>query len=191
MKAAAVFLLLLVFGLIYYYSGRQEDLYEPKARHEVPAAGPVAARPKAYDFAIQSSPKKMLSSLKGQVVYINFWASWCEPCRAEFPLIESLQNELAGQKFSAVLVNMDSEGLIAEAKELQAQLAPSGIAVYENTRPLQQILNIEALPYHIIIDREGRVAAVFYASLIKDEEKFRALLKQLLAEPSATDSSTL
>ena len=182
MKAAAIFLLFVVFGLFYYYSDHQENLYQHQARHEVPAAGPVSARPKAYNIVLESRPEKTLSDLKGQVIYINFWASWCEPCRAEFPLIEQIKNELAGQRFSTVLVNMDSEGLISEAKELQSKLAPNTIAVYENTRMLQQLLNIEALPFHLVIDREGRVAAAFYASLVKDQKKFKALLKQLLAE---------
>lgn len=188
MKAAAVFLLSLVMGLFYYYSDRRENLYHHQARREVPVAGPLSARPKAYNIPVEDQTRQALSDLKGKVVYINFWASWCAPCREEFPLIQKLQNEYGSSGFETVLVNMDSPGLIAEAKKLQAELAPNTRNVYENTRELQSILNIEALPFHMVIDREGRVAGAFYAALTKEEAKFRSLLQALLQESPGHES---
>lgn len=184
MKMAAVFLIFCVFGLLYYYSDRQEYLYEEfQARREIAPAGPHSARPKAYNFQISDSdPNQTIESFKGQVVYINFWASWCEPCKDELSLIDSLSQNQFKDKIQFLLINMDSDGLIPDARDLQAKLAPNTPTRFKNTRELQKILNIEALPFHMVIDKNGNVAAAFYASLLKDKTKFIALLEQLQAE---------
>ncbi len=181
MKIAAGLLLFLFLGFFFYYSNLRENIFaSPKARYGVPAPGPVEARPKTYDFTISKKPTVNLSQFQNQVVYLNFWASWCEPCRREFPLIEKLKSEF-GDRLQVILINLDTPEGLADARQFQEENAPSAVTVYQG-QELQKLFNVEVLPFHMVIDKQGRTAAAFYASLIEEEKQFRSLLLHLTQE---------
>lgn len=182
MKMAAGLLLFVFLGFFVYYSNLRENLFaSAKARNEVPTVGPVEARPKTYNFEIAKRPPFQLSQLKGKVVYINFWASWCEPCRREFPLIEKIKQEM-GDRLQVVLINLDSPEMIETAKLFQIENAPTSMNIYEGGAQLKSLFNVEVLPFHLVVDKEGRTAGAFYASLIDSEQTFRSLLLNLAQE---------
>lgn len=182
MKMAAGLLLFVFLGFFVYYSNLRENLFaSPKARNEVPTVGPVEARPKTYNFEISKRPAFQLSQLNGKVVYVNFWASWCEPCRREFPLIEKIKAEM-GDRLEVVLINLDSPDMVETAKIFQIENAPSSMNVYDNGQALKQLFNVEVLPFHLVIDKQGRTAGAFYASLVDSEQAFRSLLLNLSQE---------
>ncbi len=180
MGAAAVILMLVLFGLLLLHSNVPENSFGPQARFQVPDLGPMETRPAIADVAADAN---LLASLQGKVVYINFWASWCEPCKVELPLIEKLQNHFGPEKFQVVLINVDtSDEAIKQAVEMQRRLTPSAVAIYKDTREWQQMMNVEMLPYHVVVDKKGRTAAAFYASVEKNYDKFEKLLQGLIEE---------
>lgn len=184
MKVVAVTLTAFVFAILAYHSYRHELEFTKTKRHEIPALGPATARPNGPDL----EPYFKGHDFKGVVVHINVWASWCAPCLSELPMLEKLQAEHQGQ-YQLVLINADqSPPAIQMAQATQLKLAPSALALYDNpiqqhARELNQQLNVEALPYHIIIDQSGRVAATFYARVDLKPEKFKTLLNDLINEP--------
>ncbi len=101
-----------------------------------------------------------LSSLKGKIVLIDFWASWCAPCRRENPMIVEAYNQLKGKDFEIYGVSLDNN--VAAWKNAINQDKISWIQVSDLKRwdsEVAKAYQIEAIPTNVLIDREGRVIA--------------------------------
>jgi thiol-disulfide isomerase/thioredoxin len=199
MKFVAVGLTLFVLILLFYQYQLNNVRLNNGTRTGVPDLGPVAVRPAAVPFVFKESLQKSemaarttyadlenqiieLKKFKNKVIYINFWAHWCEPCIQELPLIEKLIKEF-GDSLAVILINMDKGDVeIVKAREFQKRTAPSVTGIYEHPQALENMLNITALPGHILIDKQGRTAAAFVGSFEDEYKKFKNILKQLIAE---------
>jgi len=191
MKLFAVSLIAGVLAILYFHSNLHEELFTQN-RAGIPDLGPVTARPEAAIFEFKdntSGPDEVTRSLadyRGQIVHLNFWAEWCEPCARELPMLEKLQSEYHekyGDLYKIILINVDTdEASQAKAKTLQTTLAPSLTSIYQGTQAIKEKMNATALPYHILIDKNGNTALAFYTALDKYEEKFKQVLRQLLDE---------
>jgi thiol-disulfide isomerase/thioredoxin len=180
MKLAAVALLAGVLSILFFHSNYDGFNWTQKAKSSAQDFGPASGRTTALDFPI-------LKDLRGSVVHLNFWAQWCEPCLRELPLLENLQKEFPG-KYQVVLINVDRDATnIDKARQLQTRLAPNLAAIYENTKILEEKAQVQALPYHILVDKKGFTALTFFGDLEKHLEKFKLQLLQLLAEGVPAD----
>jgi thiol-disulfide isomerase/thioredoxin len=161
-----------------------EDQLGKNPRTEVPALGPEDARPEAFDLRWQNEKKwKSISELKGKVIYINFWASWCEPCKTEMPIIESLQKKYGKKNYQTLLINLDSTPeAVSLAKKMLREMTPSADGIFSGDKEMRELYNIQALPLHMVIDKKGRTAAAFYARIDKQKNKFEALIEELIRE---------
>ncbi len=181
-----------IFALLALQSYRHELAFTQPERSQIPDLGPASARPEAPSLA----PILKLMEYKGRVTHINFWASWCAPCLQELPEIEKIYNDV-NRAYDVILINADTNlDSIAAAREMQKRLAPSVFSFYDDTkkisvtsRELTNVLNIEALPFHLLLDQQGRVAASFYAPVDKMSKEFKDLILQLLAEASLPEST--
>lgn len=97
-----------------------------------------------------------LASLRGQVVVLNFWASWCGPCRKELPRLAALDAELAKRGGRVVAVSIDADA--RNAADFARRHAPGLIVYQDGPDGLVRTLDVPALPYTIVIDRDGSVA---------------------------------
>jgi cytochrome c biogenesis protein CcmG, thiol:disulfide interchange protein DsbE len=98
------------------------------------------------------------SSLGGKVVVLNAWASWCQPCRAEAPLLESWQRRLAPA--NSTVVGVDALDLESDARGFASQYGLSYPIVRDNSAGWLKTLGVVGYPETFVIDRKGRVAAV-------------------------------
>lgn len=117
-----------------------------------------------------------LSEQKGQVVILNFWATWCIPCREEIPTFNDMQKDLGakGLKIVGILTKDDPDSLEGFQKGL-----PQDYTIVVDNGSAEKSYNIpSALPVTVIVDREGRIVHKFVG--IKHREEFEAAVKPLL-----------
>ena len=113
-----------------------------------------------------------LASHKGKVVYLDFWASWCKPCRASFPWMNSLLSKYPADKFTLITINLD-----AETSEMHRFLdkIPAKFDIYQDASgSIAEKFQLEAMPTSYLIDADGKVVSKhigFYTSKIKEYER--------------------
>jgi thiol-disulfide isomerase/thioredoxin len=119
-----------------------------------------------------------LEDFVGKVVYVDFWASWCGPCRQSLPLYESLHRNLAGNGFELLAVNLDENRddairfLAEHPVSYPVLLDPSG----ESARRWA----VKAMPSSYLIDADGRLAQVYYGFRPSHMERIEHAIKTLL-----------
>ena len=128
-----------------------------------------------------------LGDSRGQVVVLNVWASWCAPCRAEAPVLQSLWEEFEGQ--GVQFVGLDTRDAVAPATAFVERYGITYPNLIDTSGQLQLLfgdtLPPQAIPSTLLVDREGRVAARVLGKV--SEASLRALIDSLLDEqaPSA------
>jgi cytochrome c biogenesis protein CcmG/thiol:disulfide interchange protein DsbE len=134
-----------------------------------PAADGVAASP-APDFELTASDGKVvrLKDLRGKVVLLNFWATWCPPCKAEMPDLNALHQKYGTEHDFVVLGVNDEEG----AADVVAFAEREGIAfpllLDPDGRVIEKLFNIRYLPTSMIIDREGNIRDTWRGQIARE-----------------------
>lgn len=128
-------------------------------------AAEVGAQAPALSLPTASGETVVLDQLKGKVVYVDFWASWCAPCRKSFPWMADMQKKYGPSGFTVVAVNVDKKRPDAE-KFLRATPAAFTV-VYDPAGTTPPAWNVKAMPTSYVIDAKGNVALV--ESGFKDE----------------------
>jgi thiol-disulfide isomerase/thioredoxin len=121
-----------------------------------------------------------LSSFRGKVVYLDFWASWCGPCRLSLPRLNTLWKELGEQGFEVLAINVDE--FEEDALEFLEQFPVDYRVVRDETGATPEAFGILGMPTAFIIDRQGVVREVHQGFRKSDTDKIRAVLLELLEE---------
>lgn len=116
-----------------------------------------------------------LTSYQGAVVLLNFWATWCGPCRVELPELQKLYGELGGKGFVVLAVAVDTPP--ARVRPYLDRLGVTLPAVLMDART-QRALGIDRIPFSILLDRESRVVKIYsgYSPEIMEDLRRRAEL---------------
>lgn len=114
----------------------------------------------APDFELRDSKGALvrLSAFRGQVVLLNFWATWCNPCRLEIPWFVEFQRTHGGKRFTVIGVSLDEDGWIPVRPYVAKQQINYPVVLGKD-EVLRAYGGLESLPTTLIIDRQGRVAA--------------------------------
>lgn len=142
---------------------------------------PTFPRP-APAFALNDLAGNPVSneSLKGKVVLLDFWATWCTPCRKSMPELQALHAKYAARGFSVVGVSIDEGGTAKVKKAVAAMKITYPIAMDSEKAPAWDAFYVKAVPAAYLIDREGRVVAQWTgaaASAKELESKLEELLR--------------
>jgi thiol-disulfide isomerase/thioredoxin len=140
---------------------------------------PTARKP-ATNFSLPGRDGKpvQLSTLKGKVVLLDFWATWCAGCKVEIPWFIEFDKAYRSKGLAAIGVSMDDEGW--KTIEPYLKKNPISYTIVAGNFDTAAPYSITALPVTVLIDRAGRVAAQHVG--VVDKKSFEAELKQLLAE---------
>ena len=111
----------------------------------------------APDFTLKSSSGEniKLSELRGTVVLLNFWASWCGPCRTEMPLLDELYQEYRDYGFTILGVNLDENR--DQANLLLDKIPVSFPVLFDPANSTSETYQVDAMPTTVLIDRNGKV----------------------------------
>jgi thiol-disulfide isomerase/thioredoxin len=135
----------------------------------------------APNFALPTDKGTLtLADLKGKVVYLDFWASWCPPCRKSFPWMNEMESRYARQGLAVVAVNVDKNPTLA-AKFLDEVPAHFAVA-YDQQGTVAESYHVPGMPSSFIIDRSGKIRTV-HIGFREDEssaleETLRTALRQ-------------
>ena len=136
----------------------------------------------APDFSLPGKAGEMvsLSKLKGQVVMLNFWASWCGPCRTEMPLMDQIYKKYSAAGFTLLGVNVDTDS--ADAQKFLAQVPVSFPVAYDRENKVTKQYEVAAMPSTVFIDRKGKVRALHRGYKPGDENEYLSEIRSLIRE---------
>ena len=136
----------------------------------------------APDFALKSSSgvNMRLSEYRGDVVMINFWATWCGPCRQEMPLLDELYTRYQRVGFNLLGVNIDDDS--RRAMKMIDELGVNFPVLFDAEKEVSKLYDVEAMPVTVLVDREGKVRHVHLGYKPGYEEKYLDQIRSLLRE---------
>ncbi len=148
---------------------------------------PIPAPPTAFTGGAEE--RVSLRDFKGEVVLVNFWATWCAPCVAEMPALNRLHAELASQGFRVVAISQDRRGLgvvkpFYEDLDLDAMgiyLDPKGVAARD--------FQVNGLPTTLLVDRRNRIIGILRGPAEWDSPESKALMQFYLDQPVPANAS--
>ena len=152
-----------------------------------PATGIKAGTPEP-DLKLKTIDGKevLLADYKGKVVFVNFWATWCDPCRVEIPWLIAMQNKYGPKGFTVVGIAMDEEGksvvapfLDKERFDVDGQKLPMNYPIVLGTdEAADKFGGILGYPSSFLISRDGKIVAKFQG-LKSEDELTKAIESQL------------
>lgn len=150
-----------------------------KGEPSVRRGGDAAGRKAAPDFELKDMNGKTirLSDYRGQVVLLNFWATWCGPCKIEIPWFVEFQRTYKDRGFTVIGVSVDEDGWEAVRPFLASRQVNYPVVV-STVEVEQKYGGVEALPVSFLIDRDGRIANTHVGLVTKKtyEDEIRRLL---------------
>ena len=133
---------------------------------------PAFALPAADDRTIA------LDQLRGRVVYLDFWASWCGPCRRSFPWMNEIEQRYAAKGLTVVAVNVDTRR--ADAERFLNQYPAKFAIVYDPSGATPRAYDVKAMPSSYLIDRNGKIARVEQGFLDENRDALEETIRSQL-----------
>ncbi len=142
----------------------------------------LAVADAAPDFTLPSNSGEnvRLAEQRGQVVMLNFWASWCGPCRQEMPLLDDMSKRYSDAGFVLYGVNVEEDN--TDAIKLIKQLGVSFPILWDAESKASSLYNVDAMPTTVLIDKKGQVRYVNRGYKPGDENKYRDQIRELIKE---------
>ena len=133
----------------------------------------------ADQAAPSSAPQSLeLSNYKGKVVYLDFWASWCVPCRKSFPWMNKLQQNYSNDDLVIVAVNLDKKRSLAD--EFLNEIPASFNIIYDPKGNLAKQYQIKGMPSSVIFDRSGKPVAAHTGFFVKKIEQYEQAIRNTI-----------
>jgi cytochrome c biogenesis protein CcmG, thiol:disulfide interchange protein DsbE len=145
-------------------------------------ATPVFAADPAPEFTLPGRDQPVsLAALRGKVVYVDFWASWCAPCRKSFPWMNSMQKRYGDQGLVIVAVNLDKTHELSDRflSEVPAELT----IAYDPEGKVASAYKVKGMPSSYLIDRTGRIHSSHIGFREETASGMEAAIKDLLQQP--------
>jgi peroxiredoxin len=145
-------------------------------------AGPIAPANQAPDFTLRTLEGKnlRLGEQRGQVVLVNFWATWCGPCRQEMPHLNKLYEKYKSSGFVLLGVNVDDD--TRQAAGVANKLGVKFPVLPDADKRVSKQYDLSAMPSTVLIDRDGRVRYLHRGYQNGYEDTYDRQIRELLKE---------
>ena len=146
------------------------------------AAAAVLTSGPAPDFTLHSmgGSNLRLQEQRGQVVMLNFWASWCAPCREEMPLLDRLYERYHASGFQLLGVNVDEDA--HNAAGVSSKLGLHFPVLLDTEKKVSRLYDLSTMPSTVLIDRDGRVRYIHRGYKDGYEQTYEQQIRELLRE---------
>ncbi len=173
-------MLLLVFSGLICSPARASDIDSGLARRAGMEAYPLPLKAPSLRLPDLAGEPRSADEFKGRVVLLNFWASWCAPCREEFPSLERLQLALGGRDFTVLAVSV-ADSAAGVARFLGGRRPPFEILMDDDQR-VAQAWRAAGVPVTYLLDRRGRILAGRTGPQYWDSAEMRELIRHAMAD---------
>ena len=143
----------------------------------VPAIAPLAAAPD-FTLHVMNGANLRLQEQRGRVVMVNFWATWCGPCRQEMPQLNRLYEKYHAAGFVLLGVNVDDD--TSKAAEVAGKLGVTFPVLLDTDKTVSKLYELSTMPSTVIIDRDGKVRYVHRGYLTGYEDNYEKQIRELL-----------
>lgn len=142
----------------------------------------VAPQAQAPDFTLKSLEGKnlRLAEQRGNVVLVNFWASWCGPCKQEMPHLNKLYDKYRAAGFTMLGVNVDEDPRTAIGAA--SKLAVRFPVLFDADKHVSKLYDLQSMPATVLIDRDGRVRYLHRGYREGVEEAYDKQIRELVKE---------
>ena len=155
---------------------------EPALSHSLAPVTPPVAAP-AFSLADMDGKSYALADYRGKVILLNFWATWCPPCRHEMPAMERLYQRLRDRGFVVLAVNQWEEPDLVFAYTGDLNVFPSFPILFDPVSSVSQEYGVKGLPTSFVIDRDGRLVYRAIGGREFDHPEILRIIEDLLASP--------
>jgi peroxiredoxin len=138
----------------------------------------------APDFSLTDSDGNVvsLSDMRGKVVLINFWATWCGPCRQEMPILEALYQRYESLGFTLLGVNVEENS--SDAVSFLKETPVTFPILYDPDNDVSRLFDVAAMPSTVIVDREGKMRFLHHGYQPGYENAYQDQIRELIRERS-------
>jgi thiol-disulfide isomerase/thioredoxin len=145
------------------------------------AADPIGQPAPAFSLPLRGGSAPLgLDKLRGQVVMVNFWASWCEPCRKEFPLLDQIYKKYKPAGFTLIGVNVEPD-----AKDAEGFIAKTPVSfpiAFDKDSSVSKLYHVSGMPTTVLVDRKGVLRWVHRSYVPGDENEYLNQVRAILME---------
>ena len=133
--------------------------------------------------AVHAAPPQSLEPVHGKVIWVDFWASWCVPCRRSFPWMNTMHRKYGAEGLEIIAVNLDKERALADGflAEVPAEFALR----FDPAGNLAKEFKVQAMPSSYLLDADGNVLATHLGFKTADAAEYERAIQQALASASA------
>jgi len=117
---------------------------------------------------------------KGKVVYVDFWASWCVPCRKSFPWMNTIQEKYKAQGFNVISINLDANKTLAD--KFLINMPAMFPVIYDPKGKIAKHFKIQGMPSSMLIGRDGTIKSRHTGFFIKKIPEYQQEIEEFLAE---------
>ncbi len=130
------------------------------------------------DAVQQKTKMKGMEAYRGKVVYLDFWATWCPPCRKSMPALNKLRNELVSSGFEVVAINLDEKQ--EDAEQYLKKYPVDYPVIFDSTASCPKVYELKGMPTSYLIDQQGVIQDVHIGYRHGDIKKIRNKVQALL-----------